>query len=134
MSAVTVDASRAPCPHHLGQQAVLDTLSTQLSYASVKSTLTGRVLDVHVEEGQAVVEVGDDGPGIPPELLERIFEPFRGTDEQSQPASLGLGLTISRQLAELMNGSLTYEHKEGLSTFTLRLPRTPNGHLTETGE
>ena len=70
------------------------------------------------------VEVSDDGPLLPEEEWESIFEPYyRYHDEPTQPGAVGLGLTVSRDLAQLMNGSLTYRHDEGRSTFTLRLPQ-----------
>ncbi|MGH8872420.1 MAG: ATP-binding protein, partial [Acidimicrobiia bacterium] len=43
--------------------------------------------------------------------------------EPSQPGSVGLGLTVARRLAELMEGNLTYRHDNGTSIFTLRLPK-----------
>jgi len=91
-------------------------------------------ISMHAGEDEAIVAVADNGAGLPQAEWERIFEPYHGTEERSQPASLGLGLTVSRQLAELMKGSLAYEHRDGLSTFTLRLPRTSNGQPTENGE
>jgi signal transduction histidine kinase len=70
------------------------------------------------------VEVSDDGPYLPEEEWESIFEPYyRYHDEPTQPGAVGLGLTVSRDLAQLMNGSLTYRHHQGRSIFTLRLPR-----------
>jgi PAS domain S-box-containing protein len=72
---------------------------------------------------QAVVDVTDDGRGIPAADRARIFDPyFRAHDDPTQPASVGLGLTVSRQLAELMDGELVYSYENGLSTFSVRLP------------
>jgi signal transduction histidine kinase len=76
----------------------------------------------------AQVHVTDDGPGIPPEDRERVFEPYeRAHHRFGQPASVGLGLTVSRQLARLMGGTLTYEYENGWSKFSLSLPRPPAG-------
>ena len=87
--------------------------------------------DIEVEVGTdrdaVFLEVRDDGPGLPGGEWERIFEPYyRYHSESSQPGSVGLGLTVARGLAELMEGSLTYRHYDGQSTFTLRLPRAAN--------
>ncbi len=74
----------------------------------VKYTATGHV-DVHVgcpEEGVLSLRVQDTGPGIGPEEALAIFEPFR-RGAQERVAGTGLGLTVSRQLAEAMDGSLT---------------------------
>ncbi|GIU92987.1 MAG: hypothetical protein KatS3mg011_1893 [Acidimicrobiia bacterium] len=66
--------------------------------------------------------MADDGPGIPEEMWERIFEPFeRAHRIDTQPNSVGLGLTVSRWLARKMGGDLVYQHS-GESVFTLILP------------
>ena len=72
------------------------------------------------EDGVDVVRIVDDGPGIPPRMVERLFEPFvsgRASD------GTGLGLTISRELAALHGGELRLvESSERGATFELRLP------------
>jgi signal transduction histidine kinase len=78
----------------------------------------------------AQVTVSDDGIGVPPEDSESIFEPYqRAHNNPGLTASMGLGLTVSRQLARLMDGDLTYRHDHGESAFTLTLPLTDQ--LTE---
>ncbi|MGA7281882.1 MAG: PAS domain-containing sensor histidine kinase, partial [Acidimicrobiia bacterium] len=68
------------------------------------------------------IEVTDDGPGIPREQWDRIFEPYRrGHDHGGQPGSVGIGLAISRSLAERMGGALVYDYEAGLSRFRLEL-------------
>ncbi len=73
------------------------------------------------------VHVRDTGRGIPPDQLERVFEPFVQIDRQlTQQAQqgVGLGLAISRELARAMGGDLTVESRVGAgSRFTLTLPR-----------
>lgn len=71
------------------------------------------------EAGASVVRIVDDGPGIPPRLAERLFEPF--VSSKSSDGS-GLGLTISRELAALHGGDLRLVPSEGGATFELRLP------------
>ncbi len=90
---------------------------------AVKFTRSGSVrVDVVPAGGDEVdIEVNDTGPGIGPDEIERIFEAFaQSHDDQS---GTGLGLTISRDLAEAMGGSLTVRSQPGAgSAFTLRLP------------
>jgi PAS domain S-box-containing protein len=68
------------------------------------------------------VEVIDDGGGIPPADRDLIFEPYqRAKGSVELTASIGLGLTVSRKLADLMGGTLEYRHEDGRSIFELRL-------------
>jgi signal transduction histidine kinase len=69
--------------------------------------------------------VQDEGPGIPPEVLDRIFEPFERFDPHSGVGT-GLGLPVSRRLAEVLGGTLTVKSILGRgATFTLSLPPRP---------
>lgn len=85
----------------------------------------GPTIRVELREGGefSQVVVMDDGSGIPVGDRARIFQPYeRAHQRHGQPASVGLGLTVSRQLADLMGGSLSYDHVNGWSMFTLELP------------
>ena len=69
------------------------------------------------------VEVRDHGEPIPAEERDAIFERYyRARQTPGVTASVGLGLTVSRELARIMGGDLTYHH-DGESVFTLTLPR-----------
>lgn len=74
--------------------------------------------------GQRVwLEILDDGRGIPEDAVKDIFEPYsRAHNAEGQPASVGLGLTVSRKLAELMGGSLEYRYESNWAYFRLELP------------
>ena len=79
-----------------------------------------------VSRKHAAIAVIDTGTGVPKDKLEAIFEPFvqLGRSLSSAHEGMGLGLSISRDLARAMNGDLTVSSKVGEgSTFTLRLPR-----------
>lgn len=65
------------------------------------------------------LEVRDNGNGIPDEESERIFEPYVTSGARG---SVGLGLSVARQLAELMGGTLHYERSAAESVFRLQLP------------
>jgi PAS domain S-box-containing protein len=72
---------------------------------------------------EVIVDVADDGEGITHEFREDIFAPYRRAhDRAGLPGSVGLGLAVSRRLARLMNGDLTYSPADSWSTFALRLP------------
>jgi two-component system OmpR family sensor kinase len=77
-------------------------------------------------DGNAVLEVEDAGEGIPPERQEQLFERFFRLDGTRASGS-GLGLAIARQLAELMDGSVTAESAPGRTVFALQLPPAPAG-------
>jgi signal transduction histidine kinase len=73
-----------------------------------------------------VLRVHDTGIGIPPEQLERVFEPFVQLDMRltREHGGTGLGLAISRQFARGMGGDLTASSVAGQgSVFSLSVPR-----------
>ena len=75
------------------------------------------------EDGVVTITLADNGPGLPEEEWERIFEPYHRVHEAvGQPAALGIGLSVSRHLAGLMGGNLAYRHVDGWSVFELTLP------------
>jgi signal transduction histidine kinase len=82
----------------------------------------GGKLDVELcppAEGHVKLRVRDTGPGIPPPLMPRLFEPFVSSKE----TGLGLGLVVSRRIAEAHGGSLGAANRpEGGACFELRLP------------
>lgn len=72
--------------------------------------------------GVVYLDVHDDGHGIPEHDLEAIFEPYgRAASSRTVPGSVGLGLTLSKRLSELMGGSLSYVPGNGC-TFRLTVP------------
>ena len=74
------------------------------------------------------VEVEDTGPGVPPEFVGRMFEPFVQGDSAltREKGGTGLGLAISRRLARLMGGDVTVRSQPGGgAAFTLWLPAAP---------
>ncbi|RYF39072.1 MAG: response regulator, partial [Comamonadaceae bacterium] len=86
-------------------------------------------LRVRREDSSAVIEVRDDGAGIPPEMLETVFALFTQvgrTIDRSQ-GGLGIGLSLVRSLVELHHGSVSAASPgPGLgSTFTIRIPALP---------
>lgn len=83
-------------------------------------TLPGTPVTVRVR-APAALEVEDEGPGIAEEEQEQIFERFTRLGGMRASGS-GLGLTIARELATLMDGSITVESRPGRTVFRLSLP------------
>ncbi len=84
----------------------------------------GSNVSVHAYRDGPVVTVAvhDDGPGVPSDRADSIFEPYTSAHEPgTQPGSVGLGLAVSRTLARLMGGDLIYNGKSG-SAFELTIP------------
>jgi signal transduction histidine kinase len=70
---------------------------------------------VYVEDGCAIVEIEDDGPGVPPLEIERLFEPFyRGEPSRSrETGGAGLGLAVVRSIARGHGGDVTLHNRAG---------------------
>jgi len=79
-----------------------------------------------LDDGALVVTVSDNGPGIPPEDLARVFERFYRVDKsRGRPGGTGLGLAIVKHLADLHGGSVRVRNGErGGAIFDVRLPLT----------
>jgi signal transduction histidine kinase len=84
----------------------------------------GRVAVACRVEGETVVyRVRDNGPGIPAEIRERLFEPRVGV----RPGGSGLGLAVARQIVTAHGGRIGFESVPGETCFTVRLPRAAAG-------
>lgn len=71
------------------------------------------------EAGEVIIEVQDTGAGLPPEVLEHLFEPFYTT----RPSSTGMGLSVSHAIVTSLGGTLRAESQSGEGTlFTITLP------------
>ncbi len=104
------------------RQVVRNLLTNVAKYGGRRVLVTGDV----VEEGMAIT-VADDGAGLE-EQTEEAFEAFRRLQPtRTDHGSLGLGLTLSRGLAQAMGGSLGYTHADGWARFTLLLPAVVRG-------
>jgi signal transduction histidine kinase len=88
--------------------------------------------EVHIktrrEDDRLMVEVVDNGPGIPPKEQARVFEPFYTT----RASGLGLGLYLSKRLVEAHRGTLSMSSEQGKGTvfrIALPLPGNSQAHL-----
>ncbi|MFJ9807319.1 sensor histidine kinase [Streptomyces sp. NPDC101158] len=103
-------------------QVLVNLLANARTHTPPGTTVTARV---RTAPGHALVEVEDDGPGIPGELLPSVFERFaRGDASRSRHAgSTGLGLAIVRAVTLAHGGEVTVSSAPGRTLFAVRLPR-----------
>ncbi len=98
-------------------------IARSLAGNALVHTPAGTTVRLRVEQraGRVVLVVEDDGPGIPPEHLDRVFQRFYRV-EGGQASGSGLGLAIARELAGRMGGTVTVASTPGATAFTLELP------------
>jgi two-component system OmpR family sensor kinase len=118
---LTVDADQAMVE---GARDELHRMALNLMENAIRHTPPGTHVSARVaaEDGQVFITVADDGPGVPDELRERIFERFvRGDGDRG--SSSGLGLSIVRAVAQSHGGDVTLEHAGPGARFVVHLPR-----------
>jgi signal transduction histidine kinase len=106
-----------------GSPDELHRLALNLMENAIKHTPPGTHVHAAVQRanGHVTLTVADDGPGIPAELRDRIFERFtRGDGDRG--GSFGLGLSIVRAVAESHNGTVTLANGDGGARFVVTLP------------
>jgi signal transduction histidine kinase len=96
------------------------------------AVLYGGAATVRIEDGpgQLTLRVLDEGPGIPPDQLEAVFEPFYRLEasRSRETGGTGLGLAIARNIAQVHEGDIQLRNRpEGGLEVVLRLPRQPAG-------
>ena len=103
------------------KQILINLLSNAFKYGDAGGEVS---IQIETGNGRARIGVRDNGPGIAPEKMKRLWIPFdRLGAESSGTEGTGIGLTLSRTLAEAMGGTLTVESELGVgSTFWLQLP------------
>jgi signal transduction histidine kinase len=97
------------------EQVVSNILTNAGRYAKESIKITGKW-----SEKYYTVSIQNDGPVIPPEQADALFEAF-WSDQKG--GSMGLGLTISRELMRRQSGDIVYEPKQGQTCFVIKLPR-----------
>jgi signal transduction histidine kinase len=99
---------------------VLNLLENAIRHTPAGTAIRARV---RVEEGEVVLVVEDDGPGVPEELRETIFDRFVRAGRDRATGSTGLGLAIVRAVAVAHGGTVALEDAEPGARFVVRLPQ-----------
>ena len=120
------------------RQVLLNLLGNAVKFTATGSVTARAVVD-RMEGDDAVLRfsVTDTGPGIPPEVAERLFEPFRQADQSTRRryGGTGLGLSISRRIVELMGGKIGFDSSPGRGStfwFTAPFPRVAEAEQSVT--
>lgn len=102
------------------KQVVLNVLSNAVKYNVDKGKI---VISCKCEDHYLQLAISDTGKGINQSELQHIFEPFYRVASSEHVEGTGIGLAVSKQLTELMHGTITVESMENVgSTFTIKLP------------
>lgn len=126
-SSVGLDLSGASAAAVRGDRAALRRAVRNLLDNAARHAETTVSVELWETDGGAVLAVSDDGPGIPPEQRERVFERFTRLDDarSAETGGTGLGLAITREIVEAHGGTVTVEQSEaGGARFVVELPRT----------
>ena len=123
MGASVTVTGKALAPFIGKAQALKRCLTNLISNAIAFGTRASVLVE---DNGELVIRVRDEGPGIPAEELERVFEPFYRLEHSRNRDSggTGLGLTIARDIAQAHGGTLVLANlPQGGLEAALRLPR-----------
>ena len=114
----------------LGDQPRIVQILTNLIGNAIKYSETGTVsVRASYQDANLKMEVEDEGPGIPVEFHETLFNPFTQVDSSMarRHGGVGLGLAIVHRLVELLSGTLHFESRQGVGTrFEITLPLPQN--------
>jgi signal transduction histidine kinase len=113
-AAITADAPKL-------QRGLINLIKNACEVLQAKHTVVARVtVTLRLVGNQVVIDVADNGPGIPPEIQGKLFEPFA---THGKSGGTGLGLAIVKQIAEAHDGSLSVQSSPLGAVFTLRFPQ-----------
>ena len=108
--------------HNRFEQILANLISNASKYSPQGSEIT---VETRIEDSQVIIDVSDQGRGVPPEFREKIFESYFRVENNT--SGLGIGLSIAKKLTELHGGQMWVNDREGGgSTFSFSLPIEQN--------
>jgi CheY-like chemotaxis protein len=132
---LTISLSPEPVALEGDSTRLEQVLANLLNNAAKYTDAGGRIhISANLEDNNAIIRVRDTGKGIPPAMIQRVFEPFVQIDfslHRPEQGGLGIGLMLVRRLVEMHGGTVSAS-SEGPSLgseFVVRLPALPQGKL-----
>ncbi|HRH81114.1 MAG TPA: ATP-binding protein [Thiobacillaceae bacterium] len=108
-------SGEVPLPATLVRQLLINLLLNAVRAAGERGHVEARIA---MRDGCLALHTRNDGRTIPPELMEHLFEPFTGGNEEGT----GLGLWISYQIVQQLGGDIRADSREGWTAFSVSLP------------
>ncbi|NYE72729.1 sensor histidine kinase [Microlunatus parietis] len=121
---------QAEVDHHRVHQVLVNLLANARTHTPAGSTVLTRLTEA---DDKITIMVRDDGPGVPPDIVDHVFERFTRAEASraraagaAKGASTGLGLAIVAAVVEAHHGTVSVASRPGLTEFTVTLPKGPS--------
>ena len=121
-NSIRLETDYQDIPPVLGNESALVRLWTHLIQNALQAMGSGGLLKLTIRrDGNfGIVAVEDEGGGIPPEIVDTLFDPFVTTKPLAE--GLGMGLAYCKKIVESMRGTISHSAKGGGTVFTVRIP------------
>lgn len=118
-----IDPNRARIDALSLEQVLINLVGNACQAMSCSEGRSQIVIESQHQGGKIVLSVADNGPGVPPEIRDQLFEAFVTQGQSSKASGSGLGLSICKQLIESAGGQIALTSSSGAgSTFRIELP------------
>jgi signal transduction histidine kinase len=129
---LTIDINGLNAARVVGDRHALERVVANLLENASLHAETSITVELHEDDGHAELVIADDGPGVPPEHRDAIFDRFTRLDEarSRRTGGAGLGLAITRRIVEDHGGTIALVDADRGARVVVRLPldgSTPNG-------
>lgn len=102
---------------------LLNVIGNAIKFSDEKETL---LINLKDEESEFVLNVTNKGQPIPKEDFDKVFNLFYIADKSRTNKSTGIGLTLTKKIIDKLQGSITFDSIDGVTTFEITLPKTQN--------